>query len=132
MSQENVAVVRRAIEAFSRREIDAAVGYAHADVEVDWSRSRGVEAGIYRGRELTARFWGTFYESFDRIVATPEELIEHGDYVIVRDRTRMWGRDGIEVEARNVALVTLRDGLIIRWRLCRDMAEARRAVGLEE
>src|SRR6478672_2336406 len=122
MSQENVEVVRRAIEAFSRRDLDAMVRYAHPDVEVDWSRSRGVEAGIYRGREETRRFWGTFYASFDRIVAVPEELIEHGDYVIVLDRTRLWGRDGIEVEARNVGLVTVRDGLILQWRLCRDRA----------
>jgi ketosteroid isomerase-like protein len=130
MSQENVEVVRRAIEAFSRRDLDAIE--SHPDVEVDWSRSRGVEAGIYRGREETRRFWSTFYESFDRIVAVPEELIEHGDYVIVRDRTRLWGRDGIEVEARNVGLVTVRDGLILRWRLCRDRAEALKAVGLAE
>jgi ketosteroid isomerase-like protein len=132
MSQENVAVLRRVIEAFNRREIDVAVRDSHPDVEVDWSRSRGVEAGIYRGREVTARFWGTFYESFDRIVVTPEEFIEHGDYVIVRDRTRLWGRGGIEVAARNVGLVTFRDGLILRWRLCRDMAEALKAVGLAE
>jgi ketosteroid isomerase-like protein len=132
MSRENVAVVRRAIEAFNRREIDAAVRDTHPDVEVDWSRSRGVEAGSYRGPEGTARFWGTFYESFDRIVVTPEEFIEHGDYVIVRDRTRLWGRDGIEVSARNVSLVTLRDGLILQWRLCRDMDEALKAVGLGE
>jgi ketosteroid isomerase-like protein len=132
MSQENVAVVRRVIEAFNRGEIDAAVRGAHPDVEVDWSRSRGVEAGIYRGRMRTARFWETFYESFDRIVVTPEELIEHGDYVIMRDRTRLWGRDGIEVAARNVSLVTVRDGLIVRWRLCRDMTEALTAAGMAE
>ena len=132
MSQENVEIVRRAIEAFNRRDLDARFATAHPDVEVDWSRSRGVEAGIYRGREETRRFWSTFYASFDRIVAVPEELIEHGDYVIVRDRTRLWGRDGIEVEARNVGLVTVRDGLIVQWRLCRDRAEALKAVGLEE
>ena len=42
------------------------------------------------------------------------------------------GRDGIEIRARNVGVVTLQDGRIIRWRLCRDRAEALKAVGLEE
>jgi ketosteroid isomerase-like protein len=130
MSQENVETVKRAIEAFNRRDLDAIDD--HPDVEVDWSRSRGVEAGIYRGREATQRFWNTFFETFDRIVAVPEEFIEHGDYVIVLDRTHMWGRDGIEVEALNVSLVTLRDGQIVRWRICRDRAEALKAVGLAE
>ena len=132
MSQENVEIVRRALDAFSRRNLDAATRDAHPDVEVDWSRSRGVEAGIYRGPEATRRFWNTFLEAFDRIVAVPEEFIEQGDYVIVLDRTHMWGRDGIEVEARNVTLVTLRNGEIVQWRLCRDPAEALKAVGLEE
>jgi ketosteroid isomerase-like protein len=130
MSQENVEVVKRAIDAFNRRDLDAIE--SHPDVKVDWSRSRGVEAGVYRGREATQRFWNTFLETFDRVVVVSEEFIEHGDYVIVLDRTRMCGRDGIEVEARNVSLVTVRHGQIVRWRLCRDRAEALKAVGLAE
>jgi len=130
MSQENVEVVGRAIEAFNRRDINAIEN--HPDIEVDWSRSRGVEAGIYRGREATQRFWKTFLETFNRVVVVPQEFIEHGDNVIVLDRTHMWGRDGIEVEARNVSLATIRHGQIVRWRLCRDRAEALKAVGLEE
>jgi ketosteroid isomerase-like protein len=132
MSQENVEVVRQAIEAFSRGDLDTATRDASPEVEVDWSRSRGVEAGIYHGPEATRRFWSTFLEAFDRIVAVPEEFIEHGDHVIVLDRTQMWGRDGIEVEARNVSVATLRDGQIVRWRLCRDRAEAFESVGLAE
>ena len=123
-------IVKRAIEAFARRDLEAIE--SHPDVELDWSRSRGVEAGIYRGREATQHFWNTFLETFDRIVVVPEEIIEHGDQVIVLDRTHMWGRDGIEVEARNVSLATLRDGQITQWRLCRDRAEALKAVGLSE
>ena len=130
MPEENVEVVRRAIEAFNRRDLDAVVRASHPDIEVDWSQSRGVEAGIYRGRAATRSFWSTFLEVFDRIVVVPEEFIEHGDRVIVEDRTRMWGRDGIEVQARNVAVVTLRDGRILRWRMCRDRAEALKDVGL--
>jgi uncharacterized protein len=132
MSQENVEIVRRAMEAFSRRDLDAATREADPDVEVDWSRSRGVEAGIYRGREATRGFWSTFLETWDRIAVVPEEFIEHGDLVVVSDRTRLWGRDGIEVEARNVCVVRLRDGRIVHWRLFRDRAEALKAVGLAE
>jgi ketosteroid isomerase-like protein len=132
VSQENVEVVREAIAAFSRRDLDGATRDTHPDVEVDWSRSRGLEAGIYSGRAATRRFWSTFYEAFDRIVVVPTEFIEHEDCVIVVDRTHMWGRDGIEVEAQNVGVVTLRDGQILRWRLCRDRTEALEAVGLEE
>jgi ketosteroid isomerase-like protein len=130
ISQENVEVVRRGYEAFNRRDLDAIEN--HPDVEVDWSRSRGVEAGVYRGREAANGFWSTFHDTFDRVVAVPEQFIEHGDYVIVLDRTCLLGRDGIEVEARNVSLVTVRHGQILRWRLYQEKAEALKAMGLRD
>ncbi|MEA2333652.1 MAG: hypothetical protein QOG40_142, partial [Solirubrobacteraceae bacterium] len=49
MSQENVEIVRRAIDAFIHRDLDAAVRHNDSEVEVDFSRSMGLEAGIYRG-----------------------------------------------------------------------------------
>jgi len=130
VSRENVDVVRRAIDAFSRRDLDGAIHDAHNDIEVDWSRSRGVEAGIYRGREATRRFWNTFLEAFAEIEVVPEELITRGDQVILCDHTRLRGRDGIQVEARNVTVVTLQGGLILEWRLCRSRDEALEMVGL--
>jgi ketosteroid isomerase-like protein len=132
VSQENVDVVRRAIEAFNRRDLVAVARENAPDIEVDWSRSSGVEAGIYRGSAATTRFWNTFFEVFERVVVTPEELIEHDDYVILLDRTRIVGRDGIKVEARNAHVVTLRDGSIARWVMYRSRVDALKAVGLEE
>jgi ketosteroid isomerase-like protein len=132
MSQENVEVVRRALDAFNQRDLDAITRDIDADIEVDWSRSPGVEAGIYLGPAATRRFWNTFLEMFDRVVVVPEEFIEHADHVIVPNRARFLGRDGIEVEAWYVAVVTLRDERIVVWRLFRTRAEALKAVGLEE
>jgi ketosteroid isomerase-like protein len=130
MSEQNVEVVRLAIDAFNRGQLDEAMRYADPDVEVDWSRSGGVEAGVYRGAAATRAFWGTFLEAFDRVLVETEEFIDRGDRVVAPNRTRFWGRDGIVVEARGVPVVTLRDGLIVRWELHRDRAEAQRAAGL--
>ena len=102
MSQENVEVVLRAIGAFNRRDLATATRETVPDVEVDWSRSSGVEAGVYRGRAATRQFWSTFLDAVDRIVVTPEEVISHGENVVVVDRSRLCGRDGVEVEAHNV------------------------------
>jgi ketosteroid isomerase-like protein len=130
MSQENVEVVRRAIEAFSSGDLDAATQTADPEIEVDWSKSSGVEAGVYRGLAQARQFWATFHDVFERIEVLPVEFIEHDEHVIVRDRSRLWGRDGIEVTVRTVAVVTLRDGRIVAWRLCRDKDEALDAAGL--
>jgi len=132
MSQENVEVVRRAIEAFSSGDLDATIQMADPEIEVDWSKSSGVEAGVYRGLAQARHFWATFHDVFERIEVLPVEFIEHDEYVIVRDRSRLWGRDGIEVTVRTVAVATLRDGRIVAWRLCRDKDEALEAAGLTQ
>jgi ketosteroid isomerase-like protein len=51
---------------------------------------------------------------------------------VVPNRACAQGRDGIEVAARSVAVVTLRDGRIAGWRLYQERAEALEAVGLRE
>lgn len=131
MSRENVEIVRRAIEAFNRGDLDAAGDDFHPEAEVDWSRSPGVEAGIYRGEQAIRRFWSTFGETFERVIFSPDEFIECGDHVVVPNRTCFWGRDGIRVEAHSVPLVTVRHGLIVEWRLYRERGEALKALGLE-
>jgi ketosteroid isomerase-like protein len=132
VSQENVAIVRRAINAFNTGDLTAVAEESVPDVEVDWSRSAGLHAGVYCGTAETLRFWSTFFEVFERLEVTPEELIEHGDHVLLLDRTRLWGRDGIEVETHSASVVTFRDGRIARWVMYRSRDEARKAVGLED
>ena len=93
MSQENVEVVRRAHKAFSHpgpNGFDLDVLYVHTDpdVVVDWSRSDGLEAGIYRGEAQTRRLWATFFEAFDQVVVEPLEFIEHGEHVVVPHHLR--------------------------------------------
>src|SRR6476661_7693351 len=99
MSQDNVDIVRNAIDAFDQRDLDAALRDVDPDVELDWSRSAGVEAGIYHGYQAARSFWSTFLEVFDQISTTADEFIESGEHVVVALQSRGRGRDGIVVEA---------------------------------
>jgi ketosteroid isomerase-like protein len=130
MSEENVEIVRRAINAMNQRDLDGTMRDTDPEVEVDWSRSRGVEAGIYHGYQAVRNFWSTFLELFDPMIISPEEFIDCGEHVVVPNRTRFWGRDGIKVEARYAAVVTLRNGRILEWQLYQERDEALKAVGL--
>jgi ketosteroid isomerase-like protein len=134
---ENVEVARRAHEAFNRPDLgvfdlDAFYRLADPALVADWSRSNGLEAGIYTGEAATRRFWHTFFEAFERVVVEPLEFIEHGESVVVPRHFHAWGRQGVEVDAHSTVVVTVRDGLIIEMRLYRQTAEALKAVGLEE
>ena len=119
MSQENVEVVRRCIDAVNRRDLDAASRYLDPETEVDWSRFRGLEARVYREEPAARGFW-----------ITPLEFIDTGDYVVVPNSTLVCGRDGIEVVARSAPVVTVRSGRIVEWTVYQEKAEALQAVGL--
>jgi ketosteroid isomerase-like protein len=131
MSQENVEVVRAVIDAFNRRDLEAWQALSHPDVETDWSASNGLEAGIYRGREETDRFWRTF-ETFESVTTEPERFIEAGDFVVVPNTARFQGRDGIETVARSTVVYELHGGRVARVVLYQDTAEALEAAGLSE
>jgi ketosteroid isomerase-like protein len=129
MSSVNLDLVRRAMRAFNRGELKALFKDADPGVAVDWSRS--AEAGIYIGRHAAAHFLDAFHDLFERVDSEPHELIERGDSVLVPTDTRLWGRDGIEVQTRHGALVTLRAGRIVMWRLYLDSGEALDDAGLD-
>jgi ketosteroid isomerase-like protein len=132
MSRENVEIVRAFFEAWGAKDVDAAFEVCDPELEVDWSRSRGLEARIYHGHDGFRAFWKTFYEAFDRVTVLPEEFIESGKHVVVPNRAHFWGRDGVEVEAHSFLVATLRRRRIVAWRLYQERGEALEAVGLSE
>ena len=129
MSEENVEVVRRAIDAYNRRDLQGMKAEAHPDVEVDWSASRGLEAGVYRGFEETDAFYENWFDMFE-IRLEPERFIESGDLVLVPNTAVTRGRDGIEAVARSCIVYELRGGLITRICLYQETREALEAAGL--
>ena len=64
MSQENVEVVRRIIDAINQGEVNAAFGLMSPDFEADWSNSRGPQSGVYRGRDQTGESWRSFLDAW--------------------------------------------------------------------
>jgi ketosteroid isomerase-like protein len=132
MSQENVKLVRRTIDAYNRRDRDTLHALSHPDVEIDWSASIGPEPRIYRGREQAADFYDNFLGMFERVHLVPECFIEAGDAVVVPNSAQLRGRDGIKTVARSTLVYELRGGLIARVCLYQETADALEAVGLRE
>ncbi len=76
MSQENVEVVEQALDAYTRRDVEALRALADPNMELDWSASRGSLADVYRGIDDSLRFYAGYFEAFDEIVIVPDRLIE--------------------------------------------------------
>jgi ketosteroid isomerase-like protein len=57
MSEENVEIARRSIEAWNRRDLTTLSALWRSDGEIDWSRARGPLKGVYRGHREREAFW---------------------------------------------------------------------------
>jgi ketosteroid isomerase-like protein len=132
MSEETVDVVRRAIDAYNRRDFEAIRELNHPQVELDWSGSRGPVAGIYRGEDEVLGFYRDFFDTFEHVRMEPDRYIEAGERVIVPNSTHFRGRDGIETTARSALSFEVRDGRVSHIRLYQETGEALEAAGIAE
>jgi ketosteroid isomerase-like protein len=130
MSQENVDVVRRAIAAYNQRDFEAIRALNHADVQLDWSASRGLDAGVYRGVDDVVRFYRNFLEMFEEVRIEPDRFIDSGDLVVVPNFAQVRGRDGIETFARSALVFEVRGSLVARIVLYQETQDALEAAGL--
>jgi ketosteroid isomerase-like protein len=129
---ENADLVQQALNAYTRRDLEALRALADPDIELDWSASRGWLADVYRGVEDTLRFYDGYFEAFDEIVITPDRFIDAGDSVVVPNVAHQRGRDGIEVTARSTLVFTFRNRKLTRICLYQETGQALEAVGLVE
>jgi ketosteroid isomerase-like protein len=134
MSRENVDLVRKAFQAFNRRDVDGFLEGAELDLVTDWSRAVGPERGIFRGREQVAQFVRSWWDAFDESAIIVDELIDAGDHVVAVFHGRQRGRgSGAVVEGRGSVLVwSFRDGRVVSATLYQQRDEALEAAGLAE
>jgi ketosteroid isomerase-like protein len=133
MSQENVEIAKRGVEAFNRRDLDAFAATVTDDYEWVGAFLGSVEGGSYRGREGIARYFSEAEQTWEELSVTGEEFRDLGDRVLVLGRMQGRGRSsGVEVNAAYTMIVEFRAGRVSRTRAYLDHAEALRAAGLAQ
>ena len=131
MSQENVEIVKAAIDAYNREDWDAMFKDAAPGLEFDMSRSLGPWRGVY-GLDQSRRFVDEFTDSWESARMEPHEFIEAGDLVVVPVTQHVKGRGGIEVVVRGTWVLTIRNGAIERVTMYQDRQDALEDLGLSE
>ena len=132
MSEPTITVARRALEAFTRRDLAAALTVWSRDAEIDWSRSKGPLKGVYRGHRRLESFWTEFWSAFEEIEIEVHELTQIDRRVVVANTAHLRGRDGIEVTATSTFLYTVEDGQLTRLEMFQEQAEAVEAAHAED
>jgi ketosteroid isomerase-like protein len=132
MSQENVEKARDFIDAYNRRDFDAAV--ESFDPEIEWVLPQRQSSDSCRGPDEVKRFWQGLDETFDELRLDPQEFVDAGDHVATRLRHYGRGkRSGIEIEEEMYHQVaTFRDGRMVRIEYFGEWSEALKAAGLSE
>ena len=131
MSQENVELHRRAIDAFNRRDWEAFVALMHDEVEAE-PRIVAIEGGFH-GHEGLRRWWNDFLGVFPDYFLELEETRALGDVTLTRFRTRARGAaSNAPLDAPAWQAIRWQDGKCTWWRVCSTEAEALKAAGLRE
>ena len=126
MSEENVEVVRRLFESYSRRDYDAAVDCLATDVVYE----TGQELPAL-GRDAVRAMWERWASDWEEMETVPEEFIDAGDHVVVNVHYSGRGRgSGIEFDDRLFDVYTVRDGRCVRKLEFRERSQALEAAGL--
>jgi ketosteroid isomerase-like protein len=130
MSPDNVEIVRSIYAAW---ECDGVPTPSELlDPEIEYVNPAGaVEPGTRRGLEAFHRAVQKVLEGWETWQMEPEAFESAGDQVAVVVRYRARGREsGVEVEGRESALWTLRDGRVVRYAWFHGPADAFEAAGM--
>jgi ketosteroid isomerase-like protein len=132
MSQENVEIVTRAVDAFNERDVEAFVALTTPDFE--WTTSMAaVEGEVFVGRKGIETYFGRMGESWDEFLLVSGEFRDLGDRVLWHGDLKGRGRlSGVPVTSPLDILFDFRGGKISHSRSYLDHGEALRAAGLSE
>ncbi len=155
MSQENVELVRRFIEASQRSldaywrnprsgvaaleagdldpEVEAVLAFLHPAVEYN-AVPAALEGGTAQGHRGYLRSWDAFLGASEDLRVTIKEVADLGgdEVFLASEMTAKWKGSQMTLSEPRFAVVTVREGLITRLNVHRDRAEALEAAGLSE
>jgi ketosteroid isomerase-like protein len=129
MSQENVEVIRRAIESLNATKVDPAcydpeVEYTTQPDSPNYMTYRGV-AGLKRSLQSVSEAWSS-------IEAEAREFIQGDEVIVALVHFRLRGHSGVELEVDQGWAWWMRDGKIRRVEQYGTKREALEAAGLKE
>ena len=139
MSQENAEFVEglfRAADGMDKQELLAALPQLIAEIcdpEIEWIEDPlRADARVHRGHDGVRESWERWVEGFDEFSVELERVVDCGENVFVVGREQARGAtSGAPVSSHTYAVLTMRDGKLLRYREFSDEGAALQAAGLE-
>jgi ketosteroid isomerase-like protein len=134
MAEENVEIVRRAVETFNEGGMgsEATLGFFDAAAVFEEPIEQPGPR-VAHGRESVSRMFTQFDAAWEEHHSHPEEIRAIDDErVLLLSLDHFRGRDGIEIDQPSGTIFTLRGGKIIRMQAFWDRVNALEAAGFRE
>jgi ketosteroid isomerase-like protein len=130
MSQENVEIVRCALDAFGRGDVERALALAHPELV---STRIDPDGAVFHGHDGFLRLFADWVEDFTDYSYRSDEYFDGGDQVVVQVRQRGRGAvSGVPVEGDYWLVFAVAEGSITGLDIYSDKSQAFEAVGLPE
>jgi ketosteroid isomerase-like protein len=133
MSQENVELAQRGLDALNQGGVDAVIDLC--DPEIEWIAIPGFlpDAENFHGHEGVRAWFEKVGDSLRELHWEAEEITDGGERLLVALRLRASGRtSGIEGEFRIFQAWTIRNGKLVRLESYLSRDDALEAAGLRE
>jgi len=133
MSQQNVELLRSALETYNEKGPEAILALIDPDFVAVIPSSLSVEPDSYHGLDGVRRYFELWSDVMDDVRFLAKEFIDAGDQIVVPFRVVARSREtGLELEQHAVQVWTIRDGRALSVEAYPTKAEALRAVGIDE
>jgi ketosteroid isomerase-like protein len=134
MSEENVEIVRRCVDAWNGGDVNAWLEPMHPEIEWFSEVTRRVEGSetVYRGPTEMHRYWDQWHDVW-KLVVDISEYRHLGDTVVALGRVQAHGgASGIDLEQPVAYVFEFEGDLVRKARSYLDPEEALEASGLSE
>jgi uncharacterized protein len=133
ISEENVDMVRRILDAFTRGDVEEVLSHMDPEAELHSAIVGGAEGHVYRGHEGFRRWYEDSFESFEELRNEWSEFRDLGDRVVALGHVKARGREsGVELDSPMGWVFTVRRGKLLRAEGFLSRADALEAAGLRE
>jgi ketosteroid isomerase-like protein len=133
MSEENVEIVRRSLEAYRRGDIEEMLSYVDPEGELRSAIIGGAEGKRFRGHDGFRRWYAESRESFEELTTELTEYRDLGDRVVAFGHIHARGRGSrLEIDSPTGWVFTVRGGKVVGAEGFLGRAETLQAAGLPE
>jgi ketosteroid isomerase-like protein len=133
VSKQNVDLLRRVIDAYNARDIDALIACSDPKIELRPAFAGPVSGAIYRGHDGLRMWQRDSEDAWEEIRGEPEAYFDLGDHTLAFWMLRGKGRQsGAEVAMPSAVVARSRDGLVVYLKGYADRQEALKDLGVAE